>query len=67
MNTLQRVRRRAADGLPKVSTSISWAVVHDAGIAWQRARPWGETGVALRKRKPGEVTVSDPDACAKKA
>ncbi len=67
MNTLQRALRRAADGLPKVSTYTIWAVLHDAGITWQRDRTWCDTGVALRKRKPGEVTVADPDACAKKA
>jgi transposase len=67
LNTLQRALRRAPDGLPKVSTYTIWAVLHDAGISWQRDRTWCETGVAIRKRKRGEVKVYDPDASAKKA
>jgi transposase len=67
LNTLQRALRRAADGMPRVSTYTIWAVLHDAGVTWQKDRTWCETGVALRKRKRGEVTVYDPDACAKKA
>jgi transposase len=67
LNTLQRALRRASDGLPKVSTYTIWAVLHDAGIAWQRDRTWCETGAAIRKRKRGEVKVHDPDATAKKA
>ncbi len=65
LNTLQRALRRAPDGLPRVSTYPIWAVLHDAGITWQRDRTWCETGVAIRKRKRGEVTVYDPDASAK--
>jgi transposase len=67
LNTLQRALRRAPDGLPKVSTYTIWAVLHDAGIAWQHDRTWCETGVAIRKRKRGEVKVYDPDTSAKKA
>jgi hypothetical protein len=67
LNTLQRALRRAPDGLPKVSTYTIWAVLHDAGISWQRDRSWCETGVAIRKRKRGEVKVYDPDTSAKKA
>ena len=66
LNTLQRTLRHAPDGLPKVSTYTIWAVLHDAGITWQRDRTWCETGVAIRKRKRGEVKVHDPDASAKK-
>ncbi len=66
LTTLQRALRRAPDGLPKVSTYTIWAVLHDAGISWQRDRSWCKTGVAIRKRKRGEVTVYDPDASAKK-
>jgi transposase len=66
LNTLQRALRRAPDGLPKVSTYTIWAVLHDAGITWQRDRTWCDTGVAIRKRKGGEVKVQDPDASAKK-
>jgi len=67
LTTLQRALRRAADGLPKVSTYTIWAVLHDAGITWQRDRTWCETGMAIRKRKRGEVKVHDPDTSAKKA
>jgi len=66
LNTLQRALRRAADGLPKVSTYTIWAVLHDAGITWQSDRTWCQTGVAIRQRKRGEVKVQDPDASAKK-
>jgi transposase len=66
LNTLQRALRCAPDGLPKVSTYTIWAVLQDAGITWQRDRTWCQTGVAIRKRKRGEVKVHDPDASAKK-
>ena len=67
LNTLQRALRRAPDGLPNVSTYTIWAVLHDAGISWQRDRSWCHTGAAVRKRKRGEVEVHDPDTSAKKA
>jgi transposase len=67
LNTLQRALRRTADGLPNVSTYTIWAVLHEAGITWQKDRTWCETGQAIRKRKRGEVKVQDPDASAKKA
>ena len=67
LNTLQRALRRARDGLPNVGTYTIWAVLHDAGISWQRDRSWCDTGAAIRKRKRGEVEVHDPDASAKKA
>ena len=63
---MQRALRRASDGLPKVSTYTIWAVLHDAGITWQKDRTWCQTGQAIRKRKRGEVKVHDPDASAKK-
>jgi len=66
LNTLQRALRRAPDGLAKVSTYTIWAVLHDAGSTWQRDRTWCDTGLAIRKRKRGEVKVHDPDASAKK-
>jgi transposase len=66
LTTLQRALRRAPDGLPKVSTATIRAVLHDAGWSWQQSRTWCETGTALRKRKSGVVTVTDPDAEAKK-
>src|SRR3989442_245329 len=66
LNTLQRALRRAPDGLPKVSTYTIWAVLHDAGITWQRDRTWCQTGEVIRKRKRGEGKIHDPDASAKK-
>jgi len=66
LNILQRALRRGPDGLPRVSTYTIWAVLHDAGITWQRDRTWCETGVAIRKRKRGEVKVHDADASPKK-
>jgi transposase len=66
LNTLQWALRRAPDGLPKVSTYTIWAVLHDAGITWQKDRTWCQTGMAIRKRKRGVVKVEDPDASAKK-
>jgi transposase len=66
LTTLQRALRRAPDGLPGVSTYTIWCVLHDAGYTWQKDRSWCETGTAIRKRKSGTVTVTDPDAGAKK-
>src|SRR6266542_5032861 len=57
LTTLQRALRRAADGLPSVSTHTIWCVLHEAGLSWQRDRSWCQTGVAIRKRKNGEVEV----------
>ena len=71
LTTLQRALRRAADGLPWVSTYTIWCVLHEAGLSWQRNRSWCTTGVAKRRRKRDgvvvEVEVHDPDAEAKKA
>jgi len=66
LNTLQRALRSAPDGMPNISTYTIWAVLHDAGISWQRDRTWCQTGEVIRKRKRGEVKVHDPDASAKK-
>jgi len=66
LTTLQRALRQAADGFPTVSTYTIWCVLHDAGFRWGKDRSWCETGVALRKRKSGTVTVTDPDATPKK-
>ena len=67
MSTLQRVLRQAEDGLPTVSTYTIWQVLHHAGRRWQKSRTWCDTGVVVRKRKRGAVTVTDPDAVAKKS
>jgi transposase len=63
---LRRVLRAAPDGLPKVSTFTIWRVLRDAGYTFQRTRTWCPTGVAVRRRKAGVVTVTDHDAAAKK-
>jgi transposase len=65
--TLRRVLRAAADGLPRVSTFTLWQVLHEAGYSHQRTRTWCPTGSALRRRKAGTVTVTDPDAEPKKS
>jgi transposase len=64
--TLQRALRRAADGLPQVSTYTIWWVLHDAGWSWQRTRTWCPTGTAVRRYTRGRVLVHDPDATAKR-
>jgi len=66
LTTLQRALRRAEDGLPRVSTFTIWCALRDAGLRWSKDRSWCPTGTAVRKRKSGTVTVSDPDAVAKK-
>lgn len=66
LSTLQKALHRAPDGLPKVSTHTIWCVLHEAGLSWQESRTWCETGTVKRKRKAGVVTVTDPDAEAKK-
>lgn len=64
--TLQRTLRRAADGLPTISTYTIGCVLHDAGFSWQKDRSWCVTGTVVRKRKAGAVIVTDPDATPKK-
>jgi len=64
--TLQRALRHAPDGLPTVSRSTLWGVLHEGGLCWGKDRSWCETGTAVRKRKSGTVTVTDPDATPKK-
>jgi transposase len=67
LTILRRVLRAAPDGLPKVSTFTIWQVLHGAGYTFQRTRTWCPTGSAVRKRKAGAATVTDPDAGAKKS
>ena len=50
----------------RVSTYTIWRTLHEAGLSWQKSRTWCETGIAMRKRKPGVVRVSDPDAAVKR-
>ena len=69
LTTLRAALRRADDGLPGISTYTTGRTLHAAGFSWQKSRTWCETGVAVRKRKrkrDGAVTVSDPDAAAKR-
>ena len=67
LSTLQAALRRAADGLPRVSTHTIGRTLHEAGFGWQKSRTWCETGAVVRKRKRGgPVTVTDPDAAAKR-
>ena len=67
LTTLRRVLRAAPDGLPRVSTFTIWQTLHAAGYTFQRTRTWCPTGQAVRKRKAGVATVTDPDAAAKKS
>jgi transposase len=67
LNTLRAALRRAEDGLPGVSTYTIGRTLHGAGLSWQRSRTWCETGAVVRKRKRGGlVTITDPDAAAKR-
>jgi transposase len=67
LTILRRVLRAAPDGLPKVSTFTIWQVLRGAGYTFQRTRTWCPSGSAQRRRKAGVVTVTDPDAGAKKS
>jgi transposase len=67
LSALKRVLRRAPDGLPFVSTYTLWEVLHEAGYSYQQTRTWCPTGTAVRKRKAGVATVTDPDAEPKKS
>jgi hypothetical protein len=42
-------------------------VLRGAGYTFQRTRTWCPTGSAVRRRKAGVATVTDPDAAAKKS
>jgi transposase len=67
LSSLRRTLRAASDGLPKVSTYTIRRVLHEAGASYQRSRTWCPTGSALRRRKAGPATVTDPDAESKKS
>ena len=66
LTTLQRALQLAPDGLAQVSTWTILQTLWEAGYTWQRSRTWCPTGTAQRKRKRGTVTVTDPDATAKR-
>jgi len=67
LTTLQKVLRKAPDGLPTISTERIWVILQEAGFRWQKSRSWCETGQVARKRKRGVVTVTDPNATPKKS
>jgi transposase len=67
LTTLQKVLRKASDGLPNVSTYTIWQVLRDARKSPQQSRTWCPTGTVQRKRKDGIVWVTDPDTEAKKS
>jgi transposase len=67
LSTLRQAVRAAPDGLPRVSTFTLWRVLHEAGYSHQNTRTWCPTGTALRRRKAGAATVTDPDAGSKKS
>ena len=67
LTTLRRALRAAPDGLPAVSTFTIRRTLREAGYAFQRTRTWCPTGSAVRRRKAGVVTVTDPDAGPKKS
>lgn len=66
LKTLCQALRKAPDGLPEVSEDTIRTVLLEAGLSWQEARSWCETGKVTRRRKRGKVTVTDPDAMVKK-
>jgi transposase len=67
LTTLREALRRAEDGLPGISTYTIGRALHAAGYSWQKGRSWCKTGVVVRQRKyEGRVTVTDPDAAAKR-
>jgi transposase len=67
LKTLCQALRPAANGLPEVSEDTIGTVLLEAGFSWQAGRSWCETGQAVRQRKHGQVTVTDPDTMAKKS
>jgi transposase len=67
LTTLRRALRAAPGGLPAVSTFTIWCVLREAGYTFQRTRTWCPTGSAVRRRKAGVVTATDPDAGPKKS
>jgi transposase len=66
LKTLCAALRKAPDGLPEVSEDTIRTVLLENGYSWQSSRTWCETGTAVRKRKRGTVTVTDPDTAPKK-
>src|SRR5262245_13814273 len=67
LSSLRRALREAPDGLPEVSTYTIRRTLRESGASYQRTRSWCPTGTAVRRRKDGPATVTDPDADAKKS
>ena len=67
LSLLKKALRTAPDGLPQVSTFTIGQVLHEAGYTYQANRTWCPTGLVVRKRKAGLVTVTDPDTEPKKS
>jgi transposase len=67
LKTLRAALQKAPDGLPKLSEDTIRTVLLESGYSWQQSRSWCETGTAVRKRKRGKVSVTDPDTEAKKS
>jgi transposase len=67
LSSLRRTLRAATDGLPKVSTYTIRRVLRESGASYQRSRTWCPTGTAVRRRKAGPATVTDPDSDAKRS
>ncbi len=66
LKTLGQALRKAPDGGPTGGEDTIRPVLLEAGCSWQETRSWCETGTVTRKRKRGTVTVTAPDATAKK-
>ena len=64
---LRRVLRAAPDGLPRISSFTIWQTLREADYTFQKARTWCPTGHAVRRRKAGVATVTDPDSAPKKS
>lgn len=67
LTALRKALRQARDGLPTISTYTIWNILYEADYSCQRSRTWCPTGSALRKRRAGVATVTDPDAQPKKS
>jgi transposase len=54
-------KRLRKEGLERIGTSTIRRILEDAGSSYQKTRTWCPTGTALRVRKSGVVTVTDPE------
>src|SRR5664279_3064483 len=66
LKTLCAALHKAPDGLAEVSEDTIRTVLLEHGYSWQQSRTWCETGTAVRKRKRGQVTVTDPETMPQK-